>query len=134
MMDNELFYVQDTRQIIGNAVLWWAKDGHGYTCDITKAHVFTKLEAEKRCTDFDGFRRHFLMWPKDYVDGATMSIVDCSHMSEKKAGVTHLPERPTPKKKPEKCCECGAFVSSDPSYWRYRDGYECKKCETSLLS
>ena len=32
-----LFYVQDTRQIVGNSALWWREGGHGYTCNLDEA-------------------------------------------------------------------------------------------------
>lgn len=55
--------VQDSRQVVGNAVLWWGSAG-GYTTDISKAHRFTKEEADaihkNRVTD--------IPWPVAYID------------------------------------------------------------------
>lgn len=66
-----LYYVQDTRQYVGNSVLWWKKDGHGYGCDIREAHVFTSAEANKVCrTD------HFKKWEKDSVDSLVSMHID----------------------------------------------------------
>jgi len=73
---SKLYYMQDKRQYVGNDVLWWAKDGKGYTTDITKAEVWTELEAFKqelsRSTD--------IPWPKDYVDARTKMVVDIQHL------------------------------------------------------
>lgn len=46
-MDEELYYLQDSRDFVGNNILWWAKDGKGYTTDISKAHVYSKEDADK---------------------------------------------------------------------------------------
>lgn len=60
------YYIQDTRQVVGNSCLWWARGG-GYTCDVRRAAVFTEKEA---------FRQHEMCttdrpWPKTYVDART---------------------------------------------------------------
>jgi hypothetical protein len=71
-MSEELFYLQDTRQIVGNDMMWWAKDGMGYTTDISKAETYSKDRAfsqqESRETDKP--------WPKDYIDSRTRPVVD----------------------------------------------------------
>ena len=36
-----LYYVQDTRQIVGNCALWWRMGAKGYTCDLDEAGAFT---------------------------------------------------------------------------------------------
>lgn len=33
----DLYYIEDTRQIVGNCALWWREGGHGYTCDLKQA-------------------------------------------------------------------------------------------------
>lgn len=43
----DCFYLQDSRQIVGNDMMWWAKDGLGYTSDVSKAEVFTKEDAQR---------------------------------------------------------------------------------------
>jgi hypothetical protein len=70
-MMTELFYLQDARQVVGNAVLWWAQDWKGYTCDLRRAHVFTKEELKRvkpRSTD--------IPWPKAFVDEHQMPVLD----------------------------------------------------------
>ena len=66
------FYLQDSRGYVGNAVLWWAKNGHGYTTDLNKAHIYTKEEAvqqnQSRPTD--------IPWLCDYINNKTQKTVD----------------------------------------------------------
>ena len=33
----QLFYIQDTRQFVGNSALFWRDGGHGYTCNLDEA-------------------------------------------------------------------------------------------------
>lgn len=63
--DDETYVVQDTRCIVGNCVLWWAKDHCGYVCELDKAHVFTGYEVTRRV---DNLGPHasgstFVAWP-----------------------------------------------------------------------
>lgn len=44
-MNDKLFYLQDSRSYVGNDVLWWARNGAGYTTDLSKAHIYTKEDA-----------------------------------------------------------------------------------------
>lgn len=52
--DSGKFYMMDTRQFVGNNILFWKKPS-GYTCHLDEAEVFTKEEAEdiyaNRATD-----------------------------------------------------------------------------------
>ena len=43
-MGDKLYYMQDTRQFVGNCMLFWAKGG-GYTTKLSKAELFTQDEA-----------------------------------------------------------------------------------------
>jgi len=47
----ELYYIQNTRSVVGNSALWWRIDGHGYTCDLSQAWKVTKQKAEGICRD-----------------------------------------------------------------------------------
>lgn len=71
-----LFYLQDSRSYVGNDVFWWAKDGKGYTTELSKAHVYSKDDAQsrhnKRVTD--------IPWPKDYIDSRTRPAVDMQYI------------------------------------------------------
>lgn len=72
----DLWYLQDTRQYVGNDVLWWAKDGKGYTTDVSKAHVYSFDAAFRQAAVRDTDRP----WPKSYIDGKTRPAVDFQHI------------------------------------------------------
>lgn len=121
-MSDQLFYLQDSRGYVGNDVQWWAKDGKGYTTDLSKAHVYTKADAvaqhEMRETD--------IPWPKEYIDAKTRPAVDMQYIKRDEAlkgtGIElRKPQRP--KHGPGRCCECGSFMSD---VQRYTTG--CPKC------
>ena len=44
----ELYYIQN-KGYVGNCLLWWKVDGHGYTCNLDLAWKVTKEEADKIC-------------------------------------------------------------------------------------
>ena len=66
-----LYYVQDTRNCVGNSMLWWGKNYCGYVCDIRDAHVWTESELKRlhRSTD--------VPWPKAYIDSKVSFHIDC---------------------------------------------------------
>ncbi len=66
------WYLQDKRQMVGNDMMWWAKDGKGYTTDLNKAHVFTKQEAFEHAKHRDSD----VPWPKNYIDSISRPAVD----------------------------------------------------------
>jgi hypothetical protein len=125
--DEELFYIQDTRDYVGNDLLFWGKDGKGYTCHINQAGVYTKSEAirlnQERYTD--------VLWPKSYIDARIGTSVDAQHVSIEEAlagtGIV-LNEAPKQVTKPDHCWKCGKFVSKD------RSTPECPHCDTDLSS
>ncbi len=47
----EMYYVRNTRSVVGNSILWWADGGHGYTCDLSKAWKVPKSKAASICRD-----------------------------------------------------------------------------------
>lgn len=121
---SDLFYMQDSRGsgTVGNDILWWAKDGMGYTTDITKAHVFTKEEAQGQhnCRETD------IPWPKDYIDQRIRPVVDIQKCDRSVAirgsGIKLVKPKPIPKER-HNCPECGSFMSERQWY----DG--CPRCD-----
>ncbi len=121
-MSEQLFYLQDSRSYVGNDVLWWAKDGKGYTTDLSKAHIYTQADAvaQHNCRETD------IPWPKDYIDAKTRPAVDVQYIKRTEAlegtGII-LREPRRMKHEPERCCQCGSFLSD---VQRYLSG--CPKC------
>ena len=84
-MPEQLYYMQDKRQYVGNSMYWWAKDGKGYVCDIRKAHKFTLFEAKqwtKRETD--------ILWPCEYIDERIQHHIDFQYCDSEIAGTINM--------------------------------------------
>jgi len=75
-----VYYLQDSRQYVGNDVLWWA-DGGGYTTDLSKAEVFS----EKDAVFNNRFRNTDIPWPVEYIDQKTRPAVDFQYLDRSKA-------------------------------------------------
>ena len=69
---DNIYYIQDTRQFVGNSMSWWRQNGSGYTCDLREAGIFLKEEAEKICRNRDTDK----MWEKSYIDLRVQHHVD----------------------------------------------------------
>lgn len=122
------FYMQDSRSYCGNDIMWWAKDGKGYTTNIEEAHVFTKESALKqhRCRESD------IPWPADYVKAKTRPAVDMQYVDITTAlegtGIELIKPR-KPKKETYRCFDCGRFVSERDYYGSVYHGHPCPSCE-----
>lgn len=81
----EKFYIQDTRQYHGNAVVWWGPYGRGYTSRIQEAGLFSKEEALKICE-----RKTDVAWPRSYIDfnkQAWYMIIDIKYLNDSYKGI-----------------------------------------------
>lgn len=123
-MSTTHYYLQDSRDYVGNDVLWWAKDGKGYTTDLSKAHVYTKDEAvaQNKCRPSD------IPWPCEYIDARTRPAVDMQYIKRDEALASTDIELAKPDKpaKPEryKCVGCGVFMSDAKRF----SSNGCDKC------
>ena len=45
----QLYYIQDSRQMVGNCAIWWRAESQGYTCDLADAGKYTKAVADQIC-------------------------------------------------------------------------------------
>lgn len=80
LKDNDMFYVQDSRQYVGNSVLWHALNGGGYTTDIKKAHKYTKDEIIKQ---FSNCRYSDIIWSAKHIDANVSYHVDAQNLDFK---------------------------------------------------
>jgi hypothetical protein len=67
-----LYYLQDSRQTVGNSMLWWRRDGQGYCCDVREAEVYSKKEAYAQ----HAMRGTDIPWPKPYIDQRVAHHID----------------------------------------------------------
>lgn len=67
------YYIQDkSRGYSGNSMVWWKHNNCGYVCDIQKARIWSKKEAEQMCRQGDDL----VMWPKEYIDERIQHHID----------------------------------------------------------
>jgi hypothetical protein len=76
--ENDLYYIQDSRNYVGNSPLWWGENYGGYTCDIDKAGLYTKDEAMKLFDD----RSTDIPWKKEDVEKAIRKTVDSQYLKK----------------------------------------------------
>jgi len=80
-MEEEMYYIRN-EGFLGNALIWWAEKGNGYTCDIRKAQKYTLDQAEKICE-----RPQDTAYECDYIDNLLEShklIIDCQYVDNQK--------------------------------------------------
>lgn len=117
----DLYYLQDSRDHVGNDVLFWAKGSSGYTTNIDKAELFTKEQAvsQNKCRETD------IPWPKSYIDKKTIPAVDMQYINRNEAlqgtGI-ELKKPEKIKKETYRCYHCGIFMSKRQYY------ATCNKC------
>jgi hypothetical protein len=68
------FFIQDTRQKVGNCILLWAHDGCGYTTDLDKAWLVT--------ADWKG-RKTDVLWPEETLRALARPRVDFQTLPER---------------------------------------------------
>lgn len=80
-MSNQ-YYIQDTRDYIGNALIWWRKGG-GYTERIEEAQVFSENEA----LEITSGRNPHEPWLKSYIDNHTFKAVNSQSVTREHRGI-----------------------------------------------
>lgn len=105
---SELYYIQDSRSYVGNAMLWWAKNGNGYTTDLFKAETYTKEEAQK----IHDNRETDIPWSKSYIDEKTQCTVDVQYVKRKDDQIG-INLKKAKKMIPDmfRCSFCGSFMN-----------------------
>jgi hypothetical protein len=61
LVDEALYLMQDTRQLVGNCILWWGPNGNGYLCNVDEAGRYTGAEVRRMRRDTDA------PWPVEHV-------------------------------------------------------------------
>lgn len=79
------YYIQDTRDFIGNSIIWW-RDGGGYTDRIDDAEIFSESDA----LEITKGRNPHEPWLKSYIDSRTFKAVNAQDIKSKNRGIiTH---------------------------------------------
>ncbi|MGS7841806.1 hypothetical protein [Stenotrophomonas forensis] len=71
-----MFYIQDTRQFVGNCPMWWGPNGSGYVTRLDEAGRYTEQEAIRQSRT----RETDIPWPCTEIDALARKTVDCQHM------------------------------------------------------
>lgn len=121
------FYLQDSRTYTGNDLMWWARDGKGYTSDLRLAHVYSREAAQRlhqaRPTD--------IPWPVEYIQARARPVVDHQDLDISEAyrndGVGIKLELAPAREQMERyrCIGCGVFMSDASHYTE-----PCRRCNT----
>jgi hypothetical protein len=72
----KLYYIQDTRDYVGNSVMWWCPNGNGYTSDLDQAWKVPhdKAVAMNRSRNTD------VAWPCDEIDRLSQRHFDMQNL------------------------------------------------------
>lgn len=71
-----LYYIQDTRQIVGNCMMFWCPGDKGYTCQLDLAGKYIGAEALSRCRDGT-----HMAWPVDFIEVNAVRHVRKDHLT-----------------------------------------------------
>lgn len=67
----KMYYIQDARSYVGNAMLFWAKNSAGYTCELSRAHKYSYLEIVN-----SSWRETDIIWESKHIEAGVKTIVD----------------------------------------------------------
>ena len=76
--EDTMFYLQDSRNYVGNAMLLWGKNSAGYVCDIKEAGKYTREYMIDKVTR--GMRDTDVIWPVDHLDTCLKQIVESQYV------------------------------------------------------
>ena len=65
LIADAIYYVEDSRQIIGNCMLFWCAEAKGYTCNLAEAGKYTGTEVM-------GMRDTDIPWPVEFIEAHTV--------------------------------------------------------------
>jgi len=96
----DLYYIQDTRSVVGNCAMFWGPNGCGYVCELNDAGVYPKDKA----LSIGRGRSSDVPWPKALIDAN--AVTHCR--SDTMRRLEHENE----------CCSCHGDAHTRP----------CKNC------
>ncbi len=74
------YYIQNKDAgFLGNAIIFWAKDSHGYTANLNHAEQFSEADAKDICLNNPDKNK---AWPVDYIDNnqGIQRIIDSQYI------------------------------------------------------
>jgi len=79
-----MYYIQrHASGYLGNAPVWWCKNGQGYSAYLENAEKFTKEDAEKTCGCPIGEKgEKYRAWPCDFIDSRSFTVFDMQYFHE----------------------------------------------------
>ena len=78
---SDSFYLQDTRQYVGNCILWWRRGG-GYTTNLKEAEIFNREQVD---SIYKMRPQSTRPWPTEYIDNKSVPMVDIQYIDMQKA-------------------------------------------------
>lgn len=98
---DEMYYIQDTRQFVGNCPMWWGPDGAGYVTRLDEAGRYTYDQAirQNRARETD------VPWKCSEIDALARLTVDYQHMRSRVARLTEIAAELATE--PDPMCRCG---------------------------
>lgn len=84
----KLYYIQDTRDTVGNCASWWRPNSCGYTTQIEEAGLYSEEEAKK----ITSHRSTDIAWPKEVVEHCAVRHVRVDHLRKRIYLLTNLQE------------------------------------------
>lgn len=73
MAKEDMYYIQDARNYVGNSVLWWRKEGAGYTTDLDEAMI---VDSKWKGRESD------ILWPCSAIDKLATKQFDMQKLRE----------------------------------------------------
>ena len=76
------FYIQDSRNYVGNSMVWWRRGNVGYTTNIDEAGIYSEEEAIQMHQN----RESDMMWPVEFINTIIERHVDVQNCNRVKNG------------------------------------------------
>lgn len=79
-MSEKLYYIQDTRQIVGNCPMFYCHNNNGYTSNLDEAMVVTESKAKKMVEE----RSINIAWEYTYLNKLARRTIDVQNWKKTK--------------------------------------------------